>query len=518
MAASMVSGEVLKQKIKYFVIISRLAVILLQIVFNAILPDHDAGAFNPGQQKHSTISDHIVSFLLGGFKRWDGIYYTHIAEHGYTYENTLAFFPLFPVVVRVTANTIMFPLQLLMSYGSVLLIAATVLNALLFLKTAENLYRLGKIVTCNDTVAYTATLLFCINPASVFMSAPYSECIYSYLTVTGLLKLEDGKKLSASVFFAFSCLTRSNGLLNLGYLVYTLSKKALQTLRQLSKAVMMNINVILTIPWIYFITTLVPYSVLMIISVLPFVMYQYYCFQLYCKKEYVLVIPEHLIQYARTEGLKLPSDESSPWCYSSFPLAYRYIQSHYWEQGLFRYWEIKQIPNFLLATPVTVLVFSLAVHYYRNNRYTCVTLGLDETGAAKKEMQRGPYFQLEGMRLLPYVIHAVMLTVFGWCFIHVQVLTRLLFSSTPVLYWYSAYLLLGDLPRQQQQFNKFDISKQSLPQVETMENLSKPWKNLVTNCITNFKQKHFVAKFIIVYFITYFVVGVALFSNFLPWT
>lgn len=294
-------------------------------MFNAVLPDHEAVVFNPIHQSHTAPSavDQVISFLLGGFKRWDAIYYTHIAEHGYTFENTLAFFPLYPMLVRVTANTVLFPGKFLMSYSNVLLISATLINFVMFIKTAESLYKLGKIVTGNDTVANMAALLFCINPASVFMSACYTECVYAYLTITGLLKLEEHRHLTSSVLFALSCLTRSNGLLNLGYLGYLLFKKGLQNFKSLRNAVKMKMGVIVTVPWIYISTTLVPYSLLIVISILPFIIYQYYCYKLFCENEYTLDIPEYLVQYARTKGLKLPTDEKSPWCSSSVPLAYR---------------------------------------------------------------------------------------------------------------------------------------------------------------------------------------------------
>lgn len=66
------------------------------------MDDHQSDdIFNPpATEQDKSIMDHIVELLLGGFRRWDSIYFIHIAEHGYTYENTLAFFPALPMLTR----------------------------------------------------------------------------------------------------------------------------------------------------------------------------------------------------------------------------------------------------------------------------------------------------------------------------------------------------------------------------------------------------------------------------------
>lgn len=165
--------------------------------------------------------DHIVKWVLGGLVRWDAQYFMHIAQYGYTHENTLAFFPLFPLIVRFVASIIGIPLLYFLNYYSVLLIAATLTNFFLFVKTAVVFHRLSEHVLRDDTLAYRAALLFCLNPASIFFSAPYSEGIFAFLTFSGLLFNETWTSSSfAAGVFGLASAARSNGLVNVGFVLY----------------------------------------------------------------------------------------------------------------------------------------------------------------------------------------------------------------------------------------------------------------------------------------------------------
>ena len=49
----------------------------------------------------SSWAEHCLVALL----RWDALYFNHIGEHGYIYEQAHAFFPGIPVLARMLANT-----------------------------------------------------------------------------------------------------------------------------------------------------------------------------------------------------------------------------------------------------------------------------------------------------------------------------------------------------------------------------------------------------------------------------
>ncbi|XP_052229773.1 GPI mannosyltransferase 2-like isoform X2 [Dreissena polymorpha] len=508
MSAITLNKTIMKERLFKFAVFSRLSLLVMQVFFNKLLPDHNADVFKPfHEESEMSTLDNLVAFILGGLKRWDGVYFLHITEYGYTYENTLAFYPLYPLIVRLIANTVLFPLQFIAHYQSVLCLASASVNFVVFVKSACVLFELGQEVLKNDRVAYKGALLFSITPSSIFMSAPYSECLYFYLTLRGLLSLERGNLLHASLMFGMSFVSRSNGSLNICFLLYVLSKRTLRELKRLWIDARINFLVRLTTPWLFITSTFIPYVLLFAISTMPFVLYHWYVYKLYCTKDITLEMPGHLKQYGEDNNLKSPDHEPSSWCNNWIPYSYGYIQSHIWGQGFLKYWQLKQVPNFLLAVPVTMVTLSLACTFFKHNRYTCLTLGYDEVGSAKKSEDVDSLFRLEGSALVPYVLHALSLTV----------LTRLLFSSCPVLYWHCAHLITPHTTRQKQ-YNEYDVSAKRLESVEVTCPHAKPWTNLLTNQIWNIQQEPIVTKLILVYFIGYFVIGVLLFSNFLPWT
>jgi phosphatidylinositol glycan class V len=177
------------------------------------------------------------------------------------------------------------------------------------------------------------------------------------------------------------------------------------------------------------------------------------------------------------DGLRPP--ELVPWC-SSMPTGaslYGFIQKNYWNVGVFNYWELKQVPNFLIAMPMIILSSVAIFKYFKHgqNLKSTLTLGLlpgDNSSITASE----PYYN---RNVSSYILHWLFLLIFGILVMYIQVLNRFLSSQCAPLYWFAADALL----------QKARATKEAL-----------------------------MPKLITVYFVIYCFVGTILFTSFYPWT
>lgn len=401
--------------------------LIFQIFFNALIPDHDPHAFNPPSVEEKESADEWVVTLFEGFRRWDGVYFLHVAEHGYSYENTLAFFPLFPLVVRLVGNSLLYPLQYAMNYNSVLLVSAVLINFFCFIQAAKVLYLLSLRVLGDKTLAFRTAQLFCINPASIFFSAAYSETIFALLSFTGMLQLECGNTVWSSLSFGISGLCRSNGLVNAGFVLYAAFKKFsnhLTNLSKLSETDNVYIQALFT-----FGKTCAATVLHLVLCVLPFIVYQYSSFTIFCNRNASAKdLKPHILQYGNQLKYKMAHTGLSPWCYESVPLSYSYVQTNHWDVGFMKYYEQKQLPNFLLATPMVCICLAALVHYLKRNWVFFLTLGLyhpaDDNYKKTEEMvdeSQQKDYGFYNKRCYVYLVHMIFLVVIACLFMHVQV-------------------------------------------------------------------------------------------------
>lgn len=438
---------------------SRAAILVLQFFANLLIPDHDADAFkSPKPDGHpNTLGQQVIDVLFGGLRRWDAEYFMHIAEHGYTYENVLVFYPLFPFTVRYATLAIQSILPFECEFRELGLVVAIVLNIIFFVLAANALFELTAHLLANKRFARIVVVLFCINPASIFFTAPYTESLFCWLSFSVMLNCAKYRFARAMIPLVFVMWCRSNGFVNFGFVLYYMLHKAFSSQRKFT-------NILFTIPKAAIFTT---------IAVIAFGAVQLYYSFLFCT-DHKYPVNDNLRNYAIDHNLKVPGQPKQiVWCSFRIQLSYSYLQEQYWNVGFMNYYEPKQIPNFLLATPILLFILYDAIQFARRI-IILLPFSINWT------------FWNENSWRFVYIVHSFALCVFCIFFVHIQVATRMLASASPCLYWICA-----------QYFYKENSQNHVLM-------LSKP--------------KSITTKFIRTWFIAYIIIGTTLFSNFLPWT
>ncbi|ODN05897.1 GPI mannosyltransferase 2, partial [Orchesella cincta] len=440
-----VTGNAHKRWVLVVALASRLLIFLIQ--FTTInLPQYfrhnnDGFKFVP-EKTFGKLLDGPVLSMFGGYLNWDANYFLHITVYGYTSENILAFFPLLPMILYVPSKIVSIILSPIISLSSVVIVMGVLVNTWLFVKCAGNIYELAKIwANGSQQFITTACVMFCFNPASIFFSGLYSETLFAYLTSEVILSLFDGNSWSALRFAALSGICRSNGLLNVGLIIaFTLQRE----LSQRNKPFRL----------LSFICRSIAIASL---SIIPFILFQGYGVRQFCQVD-KLYDANNIPLYCSFN----PTSRPSAWT-----LPYSYVQKKYWNVGFLKYFELKQLPNFILAAPVLIALGSQS--------WSSFKLSLFELKSHMTPV--GIYECLQAA-------HGLFLTVFCFLFVHVQVSTRMIMAACPYLYLYLATL-------HEEEIEKFRNHEISLPV-----------KSLV----------------VILWCVMYYIIGTVGFSLGLPWT
>lgn len=431
---------------------SRLLLVLLAIVADLLITDYDTSAHELKCLTETAIAsssnlDCLIRRLLGGFGLWDGVYFRRIAQLGYENEQNFAFFPFLPAVLHLFS--LLRPAFL--SVDAWQLLVGVLFSQTCFVFAARELYKLTLLVftgppsshhisdtTTAHRLARTAGLLFCITPAGIFMSAIYSESPFALLSLLSLRLLAERKPWPASLVLALAGFVRSNAFLLAVFFVASCYRR--HSYRPLPSTSLSQ-----------FVLAWTACALQCLVTVLPFVATQLYAASLFCP--------------------------GRPWCNAvPLPSIYSFVQSHYWGNGLFAYWIPKQIPNFLLASPIACFSLFFIARYVLHSARNPARLLADwhVGGSPRAAVANNKHATDTSLLLRPdilpyYLLWAVMLVI-ALVAMHVQVITRF-FCALPPLYWCAA----------------------------SIHSLA-------------------VRRLVILYFIIYSLLGALFFPNFYPWT
>ncbi|KAK5584151.1 hypothetical protein RB653_005758 [Dictyostelium firmibasis] len=456
---------------------------------------------------HSNTSP-IINFLIKRiFVKWDSIYFIRIAEFGYEHEQNHAFFPLFPLLMNIFAKALnSFSFIHSLSFSDCIIVSGFIISNLSFVLSAVQLLKLGYIIFNNSEFAFTATLLYCINPAGIFTTAVYTENLFNLMIFSGLVQVfggdyylleMNGRELGthtmplsrkiwcttlASLFFSMATATRSNGILMCGFIIYTyyssyithvarLILRCLHSTKNYKKTYLLKpSNSMDKLPLVNsgfdsssLTKDLFLYPLLIIIQsliiILPYIAFQYYGYSRFCTNN-------NLNNFQVTGSSIKNGDWPRSWCQLNgsgglfkYPNLYGFVQNHYWNQGFFNYYTVSQIPNFLFATPMVLLSIGSIVSYlkyfinqpnqmiYSTFKSRSKNITNDTTSQLASIGHSSNTFSLVyfSPHLLPFIVYLSFLTVFSVTFMHVQVITRF-FIHSPLIFWFSAKFFMNRIP------------------------------------------------------------------------
>lgn len=120
-----------------------------------------------------------------------------------------------------------------------------------------------------------------------------------------------------------------------------------------------------SIPWVRLAASLVATALQALLILAPYVFVQAYAYRKFClsstqegqesDSSFGKQGDETIVGTTKEELMRLTVAQLHPWCTRKVPSVYAHIQSAYWGVGAFRYYQWKQIPNFLLAAPALIL-------------------------------------------------------------------------------------------------------------------------------------------------------------------
>ncbi|CAJ0571333.1 unnamed protein product, partial [Mesorhabditis spiculigera] len=305
------------------------------------------------------------------------------------------------------------------------LLSALLLNLFAFLMAGWILYHITLRITNSVKQSVIAVLIFSLNPASIFFTAAYSESIYGAMTFGGIWMMMKSRGkfgieyVLACGLFALSFATRSNGLLNFGYvcwyvIVDLLHKRGndgrFHSLLTLSK-VRMFFEVC---------SSLLKLLIALAIIILPMKHHAQIQHERFCSQA-APPLSARLNSYATEHDLVVAGRTGIEWCNQNsliFPPWYSVIQDKYWDVGFLKYWQWRKLPFFLMASPALFVWI----------------LGLKLTATGLLDYSNFNAFLIDADGLFPYGVHSSVMAFGAIFFYNVEVFTRIFFSCSPFPY------------------------------------------------------------------------------------
>ena len=144
-----------------------------------------------------------VEGFLNPFTFYDSEHFLWIAEYGYTNNHLYAFFPLYPLLIRVLAFIgLSYPLAgVLISW-----VSAWGVSVLLYKMLPDDKKDLG-------------VWLWCLSPIAIYSISVYTEALFVFLSLLSWKLYKDEKWFLSGLLAGLSALTRNIGIVFVGMII-----------------------------------------------------------------------------------------------------------------------------------------------------------------------------------------------------------------------------------------------------------------------------------------------------------
>ncbi|OGM81163.1 hypothetical protein A2393_02360 [Candidatus Woesebacteria bacterium RIFOXYB1_FULL_41_13] len=177
---------------------------------------------------------------IWGFGNFDGVHYLRIAQNGYSAEYSQAFFPLYPILIRLFNFFPKSGLDLKIYTDPSYFYTGMFLSAIFFILALFFLFKLWK-EEYGQKISLTASLLLLSFPSAFYFGAIYSESLFLLLAVLTFWFVKKGKFVVAGTMACLASATKVQGALLFIFLAIEFWEKYKNRLGELKKSFMKDL-------------------------------------------------------------------------------------------------------------------------------------------------------------------------------------------------------------------------------------------------------------------------------------
>jgi Gpi18-like mannosyltransferase len=197
------------RKIFYLFLFWRLLLFVFSYVSTIVIPKF--GEWFPYADRVLRITG--LPNWIWGFGNFDGVHYLRIAQNGYDYIPSQAFFPLYPILIRFFNILPKIPgLDTQIYVDPSYFITALILTNLIFLFAMFAFYKFVSL-EFNKKIAFISLLFLLAFPTAFYFGAVYTESLFLLVVSASLFFLRRKKYILAGIFAALASATKVVGIM-----------------------------------------------------------------------------------------------------------------------------------------------------------------------------------------------------------------------------------------------------------------------------------------------------------------